>query len=135
MNTPKVLIIEDESSIREVYTDILKEGGYIVYESGDGMDGLKKALEGNWDICLLDIMLPGKDGLEILADIKKNEATRFKTVILLTNLGRDTIVKQGKELGAHSYLIKSEINPDEVLMAVKNALGGEVSGGDDKSES
>ncbi len=123
MEKKKVLIIEDELNIREVYRDILKEAQFDVIESSEGDDGLKKALEGNWDLILLDIMLPKKDGLEILADIKKDPNLSSKPVILLTNLGRDSIIKEGYSLGASSYLVKSEINPDDVVKAVKKLIG------------
>ncbi len=123
MEKKKVLIIEDELNIREVYRDILKEAQFDVIEASEGDDGLKKALEGNWDLILLDIMLPKKDGLEILADIKKDRNLSTKPVILLTNLGRDSIIKEGYSLGASSYLVKSEINPDDVVKAVKKLIG------------
>ncbi len=123
MEKKKVLIIEDELNIREVYRDILKEAQFDVIEASEGDDGLKKALEGNWDLILLDIMLPKKDGLEILADIKKDPNLSTKPVILLTNLGRDSIIKEGYSLGASSYLVKSEINPDDVVKAVKKLIG------------
>lgn len=123
MEKKKVLIIEDELSIREVYRDILREARFDVTEAGEGDDGLKKALEGNWDVMLLDIMLPKKDGLEILADVKKNPRLADKPVILLTNLGRDSIIKEGYSLGASSYLVKSEINPNDIVKAVKKLIG------------
>ena len=118
----KVLIIEDEANIREVYAEVLREVNYEVIESADGQDGVEKALTGNWDIMLLDIMLPKKDGLELLAEVKKNEALKDKPVVLLTNLGRDSIIKEGYNLGAVGYLVKSEINPDDVIKAVNKFI-------------
>lgn len=122
MNAQRILIIEDEANIREVYSDVLKEAGFDVEEVADGNEGLKKALEGNWDLLFLDIMLPQKDGLEILSDIKKDEKLKNKPVILLTNLGRESIIKQGREMGSERYLVKSEITPDQVLSAAKECL-------------
>lgn len=127
MNPQKILIIEDEANIREVYSDVLKEGGFDVDEVADGNEGLKKALEGNWDLLFLDIMLPQKDGLEILSDIKKDEKLKNKPVILLTNLGRESIIKQGREMGSEKYLVKSEITPDQVLIAAKECLRANAS--------
>lgn len=124
MSPQRILIIEDEANIREVYAEVLKEGGFDVEEVSDGNEGLKKALEGNWDLIFLDIMLPQKDGLEILSDIKKDEKLKLKPVILLTNLGRESIIKQGREMGSEKYLVKSEITPDQVLAAAKDCLKG-----------
>ncbi|MBI4091226.1 response regulator [candidate division WWE3 bacterium] len=123
MEKKRVLIIEDESNIREVYSEVLKDASFLVEESTDGEDGMSKAMKGEWDVMLLDIMLPKKDGLEILSSVKRLGNLKNKPVILLTNLGRDSIVKEGYTLGASGYLIKSEITPGDVLNTVKKVLG------------
>jgi len=117
-----ILIIEDEADIREVYTDVLKEAGFTVTEATDGEVGLSAALAGGWDLLLLDIMLPKIDGLEILKKVRGQENLSHKPVVLLTNLGRESIIKEGFEVGANGYLIKSELTPDQVVSEVKGFL-------------
>ena len=117
-----ILIIEDEEDIRSVYAEILKDAGYVVSEAADGVNGLAMAQQGSWDILLLDIMLPGEDGMQLLREIKKNDALKQKPIILLTNLENDTIITQCFELGASGYLIKSEITPDKIVAEVAGYL-------------
>jgi len=121
-NGKTILLIEDEEVIRELYAEVLRDAGYKVIEARDGDTGLKRALGDEWDIMLLDIMLPGSDGLQILKYIKENERLKVKPVILLTNLGNETIIKEAFTKGADAYLIKSEITPDKIVTEVGNYL-------------
>lgn len=114
-----ILIVEDEEDIRLVYAEVLRDAGYRVIEANDGISGLARAKEGAWNLLLLDIMLPGKDGLEILKEIKTIDALKDKPVILLTNLGNENIITQGFDLGSSGYLIKSEITPDKIIQEVE----------------
>jgi two-component system response regulator ResD len=117
-----VLIVEDEADIRTLYAEVLRDAGYTVIEAADGSTGLQKAFEENWDILLLDIILPGSDGVNVLKKIKANDALKSKPVILLTNLGVDHVIHDCFELGASGYLIKSEITPDKIVEEVTNYL-------------
>jgi len=117
-----VLLVEDEKEIRVVYAEVLKDEGYTVIESDDGDDALKQALHQEWDILLLDIMLPGEDGLQILKAVKENVRLKFKPVILLTNLGNESVINEAFKVGADGYLIKSQITPDKIIEEVKNYL-------------
>jgi DNA-binding response OmpR family regulator len=119
----KILIIEDDQDIRELYAEVLRDAGFVVEEAVDGQTGLSKALAGKHNLLLLDIMLPKTDGLEILRQVKDSPALKKLPVILLTNLGRESIIKEGFELGADGYLIKSEHTPDQVVAEVKKFLG------------
>jgi CheY-like chemotaxis protein len=114
----KILLVEDEADIREIYTELLSLEGYGVDQASDGDEALDKALNSAWDILLLDIMLPKRDGLEILSNIKSNENLRDKPVILLTNLDKDSILQSCMQLGANNYLVKSNITPQEVIKEV-----------------
>lgn len=119
----KILIIEDDQEVRELYAEVLRDEGFVLDEAVDGQVGLTKVLEGKYDLLLLDIMLPKFDGLEILKTIRKKEELKDLPVILLTNLGREPIIKEGFELGASGYLIKSEHTPGEIVNEVKKFLG------------
>lgn len=118
----KVLLIEDEDEIRAVYAEVLKDEGFVVAEAADGTEGLKLVLDDEWDLLLLDIMLPGEDGLHILKSAKENVRLKFKPVILLTNLGNESIINEAFKLGADGYLIKAQITPDKIVEEVKNYL-------------
>lgn len=117
-----VLLVEDETDIREVYAEILQDAGYIVAQAEDGEVALAKSVSEKWDIMLLDIMLPKVDGLEVLKKVRSANRDSRKPIILLTNLGRESIIKEGFELGANGYLIKSELTPDQVVTEVKGFL-------------
>ena len=116
----KILVVEDDQFLRELYNQLLTEEGYEVDLAADGEEGLSKILKGGYDLVLLDIMLPKMDGLEILRRSKKQPSEKPNgSVVLLTNLGQDSIIKEGFNLGASGYLIKSSMNPDQVLSEVK----------------
>lgn len=114
----RVLLVEDEEDIRLVYAEVLTDAGYTVIEAADGDIALKKAFDEDWDILLLDIMLPGEDGLHILKSIKENERLKNKPIILLTNLGNESVINEAFRLGAEGYLIKSQITPDKIVQEV-----------------
>ena len=120
-----ILIVEDEHDIREIYVEVLTNAGYTVDQAADGEVGMQKIKEGNWDLLLLDIMLPGKDGLKILKEIKETPGLKKGPVIALTNLNSQNIIHEVFNSGADGYLIKSEITPDKVLEEVVKVFGKE----------
>lgn len=116
----KILVVEDDQFLRELYDELLRGEGYEVDIAEDGEVGLSKFLEGGYNLVLLDIMLPKIDGLEILRRAKdKKQKKENGPVVLLTNLGQDSIIKEGFSLGASGYLVKSAMNPDQVLNEIK----------------
>ena len=117
-----ILIIEDEHDICEVYSEVLSMAGYKVQEAADGETGMQKIRDENWDVLLLDIMLPGKDGLKILKEIRANPELRKGLVVALTNLNSESIIKEAFDQGVDGYLIKSEITPDKVVEEVNKIL-------------
>jgi CheY-like chemotaxis protein len=116
----RILVIEDDQFLRELYDELLREEGYEVELASDGQEGLDKVSRGGYDLILLDIMLPKIDGLEILRRLRDKPPEKPNgATVLLTNLGQDSIIKEGFNLGASGYLIKSAMNPDQVLSEVK----------------
>lgn len=119
----KILIVEDDQFLREFYQELLQAEGYIVDLAPDGEIASAKISQGGYDLVLLDIMLPKKDGLHVLRD---NKAAPPKVsngpVVILTNLGQDTIINQAFDLGASGYMVKSALNPDQVLNEIHNYL-------------
>lgn len=119
----KILIVEDDQFLREFYQELLQSEGYSIDVAADGEVGSQKALLGGYDLILLDIMLPKKDGLQVLRDLKISPSkSPNKAVVVLTNLGQDAIIKECFNLGAEGFLIKSALNPDQVLTEIKRFL-------------
>jgi DNA-binding response OmpR family regulator len=123
-NNPKrILIVEDDQFLREFYQELLQGEGFAVEVAPDGDIASAKLHEGNFDLVLLDIMLPKKDGIQILKDNKTNSPAKPNgPIVVLTNLGQDSIIKTCFDLGASGYMIKSALNPDQVLTEIKNYL-------------
>jgi len=121
----RILIIEDEIDVIGVYKEVLVEAGYNVDEAKDGDSGMQKIKEGNWDILLLDIMLPGKDGLKILKEMKEDPSLKKGPIVALTNLNSDSIIQDAYGYGVEGYLVKSEFTPDKVVDEVAKVLGKE----------
>ncbi len=117
-NDKLILIVEDEHDLRFVYTEMLTDAGYKVEGAADGQEGSQKIASLKWDLLLLDIMLPGKDGLKILKELSEHPELKKGPVITLTNLNSEQIVKECMSAGADGYLIKSEITPDKIVQEV-----------------
>lgn len=120
----RVLLIEDEPLIIELYQEAFEQEEFELEVAQNGQEGLKKA-EGLPDLILLDILLPGINGFEVLKELKKNSKTRDIPVIVLTNLGSeqsDSDKHLALSLGAIEYLVKSYHTPDEITEIVKKRL-------------
>lgn len=118
----RVALIEDEEVLRDLYKREFQSVGYVLDGFANGEDGLVGVKQNKYDVILLDLMLPGVDGLEILKQIKQDDKTKNIPVIILTNLGQDEVIKQGFNLGADGYLIKSSNSLKEVVEEVQNIL-------------
>jgi len=117
----KILIVEDDLYERELYQRVLENAGYSVITSNNGQEGFQKAFD-NPVLIVLDIMLPGKNGLVILQDLKENEATKHIPVLVLSNLGQENIINEALRSGAEAFVLKSQISTDEFIEKVKAIL-------------
>lgn len=119
----RVLLVDDEQYIRELYAEVLGNAGYEVETSSDGQTGYEKILKGGYDLILLDVMLPHLDGIGILKKLKeeKPELPNGK-IMLLTNLSCEPVLKEAAEFGAVTCQNKAEMNPDEFLEKVAAVL-------------
>ncbi|MFA6410424.1 MAG: response regulator [Candidatus Buchananbacteria bacterium] len=120
----KILIIEDDKFLAKMLARMLESYKYETILAGSGAEGLAKALEGQVDLILLDIMLPDLDGFDLLAKIKDNVTSKDIPVIIMSNLGQPEDVAQGKKLGAIDYLVKSDLSLDEVVTKVNACFAG-----------
>ena len=115
-NPKKILCIEDEFFISELYERALKKSGHQVTTALNGQDGLQIAQTNNYDIVLLDLMVPGMTGMEILRILKDpNQSPGFNSkVIITTNLDQNDETRAELEAQADAYIVKATITPKEL---------------------
>lgn len=118
----KILIIEDDKFLRELIARKLSREGYQTLEAVDGEDGFKKVSAEKPELVLLDLILPGMDGFEVLTKMKEDIALAKIPVIILSNLGQKEDVEKGLKVGAIDYLIKAHFTPGEIIEKVARAL-------------
>jgi len=118
----KILFIEDESALQQALSKYLSDNGYRVLSALDGESGLRLAKDEMPDLIMLDLILPKKDGFEVLKILKKDETTKDIPVIVLTNLGGTADIEKAISLGATTYLIKTNYRLEEVAERIKQIL-------------
>lgn len=114
----KVLIVEDDELIAELERDYLEANGYDVELVFDGNEGMRKAVAGDWDALILDVMLPGKSGFEVCREVRKNLDL---PVLMVTAKKEDVDKIRGLGLGADDYLVKP-FSPAELVARVKSHI-------------
>jgi len=117
----KILIIEDDKDIIELVRHYLEKENFVLKDSADGFSGLKKAKAENFDLVILDIMLPEMDGLEVCKELRADPKTSSTPVIMLTAKGEETDKIVGLEIGADDYLTKP-FSPRELVARIKALL-------------
>lgn len=118
-----ILLVEDDSFISGMYYTKLNGLGYEVKIAEDGEVAWNQLQTDPLpDLVLLDVVLPKKDGFEILEGLRANERTKNLPVILLTNLGQKPDVERGMKLGANDYIIKAHYTPTEVVEKINKVL-------------
>lgn len=122
MDKKRILIIEDETTLQRALSEFLTAEGFEVLSALDGEEGLGMVREKNPDLVLLDIILPKKDGYEVLAEIKKDEKTTKIPVVLLTNLEAAEDVQRAFDSGATTYLVKSNYKLEDIVKKIKEIL-------------
>lgn len=118
----KILIIEDDRSLQNALVEMMDQGNYETVSAFDGEEGLQKALSEKPDLILLDIILPKKDGYEVLSEIKKNESIKNIPVLILTNLEEVDNVQKALDLGATTFMVKSDFSLKDVLDKVRENI-------------
>jgi len=118
----KILVIEDEASLQKSLLEFLKEEKFEVVGASDGEMGLVMAKKEKPDLVLLDIILPKKDGYDVLRELKQDESLKKIPVILLTNLESPEDIQRAFELGATTYLVKSNYKLEDVVKKIKETL-------------
>ena len=119
----KILIVEDDNAILEMYNLKFKEENFNILTAMDGLDGLEIARKELPAIILLDIMMPKMDGFAVLTELKNDPKTKGIPVLMLSNLGQQADIEKGKNLGETDYIVKASMTPTQVVEKVKSYLG------------
>jgi DNA-binding response OmpR family regulator len=122
----KILLVEDDPFLIDIYQKKLKDSGFKVEVAKDGEKALEVLKEKNFDLMLLDIVLPKIDGWKILEELRemkkeKKDLEKMK-IVIWSNLGEKEDIKKGLSLGATSYLIKANFTPSEVVREIEKLL-------------
>jgi CheY-like chemotaxis protein len=118
----KILVAEEDHFLRKIYGHKLRVLGVEIIEVATGSEVLQKAISEKPDLILLDIMLPGKNGFDILLELSSHKETKNIPAIVLSNLAQKEDIERALSLGAKAYLIKSEASLSEIVNKVKEWL-------------
>lgn len=119
----KILIIEDEEALIDIYSLRFEKDGYQVITASNGKEGIELAKKEQPNLILLDVIMPEMDGYTVLKKLKADPKTKKLRVVFLSNLGQDDEIKQGLKMGAEDYIIKSSLTPSSLVKRVKKFLG------------
>lgn len=120
--TGRILMIEDEEVFQEIFGEKLRQSGYNVDFASDGSEGLKKALEGEYSLFIIDYMLPGITGEEIAAKLKLDDKTKDVPVVILSASADDSAQKRLEDMGVTAFYVKTQIIPSELTKKVEEIL-------------
>ena len=120
----KVLIIDDDASMQSLYLRTFQLEGFTAEVAKGGAEGIEKAIASPQpDIILLDMMMPTVNGLEVLEKLKANTSTSNIPVIVMSNYSELNVTTRASELGARYYIVKSDVEPANVVETVRTILG------------
>lgn len=118
----RILLVEDDQFFEKFYAHKLQEQGFEVDMAIDGADGMQKMAQNKPDLVLLDIIMPNKDGFEVLKEKGANPALKDIPVLVFSTLGQEQDVQKAKELGATDYVNKSFFDFEKLLVKIKSLL-------------
>lgn len=118
----KILLIEDDEIMVSLLEKKISSDGYEVSVARDGEEGLEKIKTFAPDLILLDMVMPKKDGLEVMETIQKDISAKNIPIIVISNSGQPVDIERTKKLGAKDWLIKTEFDPKEVVETIKKHL-------------
>lgn len=118
----KVMVAEDDHFLAKIYRMKLGKVGFDVHIAGDGVEAIKMIKKVKPDLILLDLVLPEKDGFEVLEEISKDKTLKKIPVIILSNLGQESDISKGEGYGVVAYFVKSDISIHDVVKKIKEVL-------------
>jgi DNA-binding response OmpR family regulator len=119
----KILIVEDDIALYNMYSTELQLRGFEVVNVSNGGQAVDAVRKEKPDLILLDVMLPEKNGLDILEELKQDDELKNYKVVMLTNYGTDENISRAVELGAEDYIMKYNIVPSELSGKVQSIMG------------
>lgn len=119
----KILLVEDDLNLRDIYSARFTAEGLEVATASDGEEALATAMREKPDLIVLDVMMPKISGFDVLDILRSTPETKDTKVIMMTALSQETDRQRGENLGANAYLVKSQVTLEDVVRAVKEALG------------
>ncbi len=118
----KILLIEDDPFLGSLLGNRFKKEGIEAIIVKNGNEAIKLLKAQPFDLALLDIILPGKSGFEVLEEIKTDPQISKVPIVIISNLGQESDIIKGKELGAVDYIVKAKISIDEMVRRVREFL-------------
>lgn len=115
----KILLVDDDQSILDVFSQVLQRGGYTVVTSASGGDALEKIRNEKPDVIILDQMLPDMNGNDVLETVKNDPATKHIPVAMLSNFNKPDLMDKAMQLGASDYILKYQIDPDDLKVKIQ----------------
>jgi len=115
----KILLIEDDADLQQIMGKMLKNSGFQVVEALDGEIGVELAKSEKPDIVLVDLILPKKNGFEVIEELKRDPETENIKIVVLSNLERPSDVEKALELGATAYLVKAKYEFEDIVSRIK----------------
>lgn len=115
-------MIEEDKFLRKIYRNKFCQAGFEFLEATNGEEGVNKIIAEKPDIILLDLMLPKKNGFDVLTETKSKKETKDIPIIILSNLAQETDIQRTLSLGANDYLVKTEVSLSQVVDKVKECL-------------
>ena len=117
----KILLAEDDSAISKIMSCALEEEGFDLDKASDGQEALSKIESNNYDLFLLDMIMPKKNGLEVLKALKKKQKEKIP-ILVFSNLSQEDDEKKALELGARKYFVKANLSIDELVDIIKKYI-------------
>ena len=121
MDPKRILLVEDDEFLRDVYQEVLSAEGFSITVAADGNTALEKVKQGNWDLILMDFYIPQLSGIDIVNQIQHLSPSPAKKIVFLTNVSDEKDLNQMATLG-NDYLIKSDLTPQQLVEKVKSYL-------------
>ncbi len=119
----RILLVEDDDILIDVYKHFFEKSGFWVYTANNGPDAVAYSENQDFDIVVLDIIIPGFDGFTVLRKLRENQKTATLPVMVMTNLDEDKYLTRALKLGASEYLIKANTTPQVAVDHIKTIIG------------
>lgn len=118
----KILLIEDDAALIDMYSIRFQDEGFDVVTATNGIEGIAQATKGDFDVILLDIIMPKMDGFSVLRELRSISSLSTTPILMLTNLGQKSDIEKSKEYGASDYIVKSSATPTQIVNQIKQYL-------------